>query len=138
MHGEDYVCLGFLFGERFKVAYISDISRFLPSTEKCKHCHSPYCLILLSLPFYVLHTVSCYNMLLMIMYCKINTMGWSLYLFKISYFIYDMTARSIIFFIWRKIWRQKHHVLIKIKKAQGRSWQYKNANEMVTPYNWWL
>ncbi|KAL3616864.1 hypothetical protein CASFOL_039258 [Castilleja foliolosa] len=33
MHGEDYVCLGFLFGERFKVAYISDISRFLPDTE---------------------------------------------------------------------------------------------------------
>lgn len=45
MHGEDYVCLGFLFGERFKVAYISDISRFLPPTEKCKHCHSPYLLI---------------------------------------------------------------------------------------------
>ncbi|KAL6500687.1 hypothetical protein OROHE_025484 [Orobanche hederae] len=33
MHGEDYVCLGFLFGERYKVAYISDISRFLPATE---------------------------------------------------------------------------------------------------------
>ncbi|KAG6419354.1 hypothetical protein SASPL_121574 [Salvia splendens] len=33
MHGEDYVCLGFLFGERYKVAYISDVSRFLPSTE---------------------------------------------------------------------------------------------------------
>ncbi|KAG8385251.1 hypothetical protein BUALT_Bualt03G0022600 [Buddleja alternifolia] len=33
MHGEDYVCLGFLFGERFKVAYISDVSRFLPPTE---------------------------------------------------------------------------------------------------------
>lgn len=37
MHGEDYVCLGFLFGERYKVAYISDVSRFLPSTENCKH-----------------------------------------------------------------------------------------------------
>ncbi|KAL7129629.1 hypothetical protein ABFS83_13G081200 [Erythranthe nasuta] len=33
MHGEDYVCLGFLFGERYKVAYISDISRFLEPTE---------------------------------------------------------------------------------------------------------
>ncbi|CAA2967752.1 hydrolase [Olea europaea subsp. europaea] len=33
MHGEDYVCLGFLFGERCRVAYISDISRFLPPTE---------------------------------------------------------------------------------------------------------
>ncbi|KAL2494447.1 Metallo-hydrolase/oxidoreductase superfamily protein [Forsythia ovata] len=35
MHGEDYVCLGFLFGERCRVAYISDISRFLPPTEYC-------------------------------------------------------------------------------------------------------
>ncbi|XP_074560069.1 putative hydrolase C777.06c isoform X2 [Curcuma longa] len=34
MHGEDYVCLGFLFGQNSRVAYISDISRFLPSTEK--------------------------------------------------------------------------------------------------------
>ncbi|EYU25675.1 hypothetical protein MIMGU_mgv1a014904mg [Erythranthe guttata] len=33
MHGEDYVCLGFQFGERYKVAYISDISRFLEPTE---------------------------------------------------------------------------------------------------------
>ncbi|KAI5670996.1 hypothetical protein M9H77_11360 [Catharanthus roseus] len=33
MHGEDYVCLGFLFGKNFKVAYISDVSRFLPATE---------------------------------------------------------------------------------------------------------
>ncbi|GLU14042.1 hypothetical protein SLE2022_306340 [Rubroshorea leprosula] len=33
MHGEDYVCLGFLFGEKCKVAYISDISRFPPNTE---------------------------------------------------------------------------------------------------------
>ncbi|XP_075523259.1 putative hydrolase C777.06c [Primulina tabacum] len=33
MHGEDYVCLGFLFGERSRVAYISDVSRFLPPTE---------------------------------------------------------------------------------------------------------
>ncbi|XP_048593860.1 putative hydrolase C777.06c isoform X1 [Brassica napus] len=33
MHGEDYVCLGFLFGEKSRVAYISDVSRFLPSTE---------------------------------------------------------------------------------------------------------
>lgn len=44
MHGEDYVCLGFLFGERYKVAYISDVSRFLPSTEICKHCDSQYLL----------------------------------------------------------------------------------------------
>lgn len=34
MHGEDYVCLGFLFGEKYKVAYISDVSRFIPSTEQ--------------------------------------------------------------------------------------------------------
>ncbi|RWR88774.1 putative hydrolase isoform X1 [Cinnamomum micranthum f. kanehirae] len=33
MHGEDYVCLGFLFGEKSRVAYISDISRFIASTE---------------------------------------------------------------------------------------------------------
>lgn len=33
MHGEDYVCLGFLFGEKCRVAYISDISRFIASTE---------------------------------------------------------------------------------------------------------
>lgn len=33
MHGEDYVALGFSFGEKCKVAYISDISRFLPATE---------------------------------------------------------------------------------------------------------
>ncbi|KAJ8433974.1 hypothetical protein Cgig2_024679 [Carnegiea gigantea] len=33
MHGEDYVALGFCFGEKCKVAYISDISRFLPATE---------------------------------------------------------------------------------------------------------
>ncbi|KAM7500544.1 hypothetical protein LguiA_024958 [Lonicera macranthoides] len=33
MHGEDYICLGFLFGEKCRVAYISDVSRFLPDTE---------------------------------------------------------------------------------------------------------
>ncbi|KAL9269821.1 putative hydrolase [Drosera capensis] len=33
MHGEDYVALGFLFGKSTKVAYISDVSRFLPATE---------------------------------------------------------------------------------------------------------
>ncbi|KAM0950699.1 putative metallo-beta-lactamase, ribonuclease Z/Hydroxyacylglutathione hydrolase [Dioscorea sansibarensis] len=33
MHGEDYTCLGFLFGKKSRVAYISDISRFPPSTE---------------------------------------------------------------------------------------------------------
>ncbi|CAN6455357.1 unnamed protein product [Victoria cruziana] len=33
MHGEDYVCLGFLFGKRSRVAYISDVSRFPMSTE---------------------------------------------------------------------------------------------------------
>lgn len=33
MHGEDYVALGFAFGGKYKVAYISDISRFLPATE---------------------------------------------------------------------------------------------------------
>ncbi|XP_038995287.1 putative hydrolase C777.06c [Hibiscus syriacus] len=33
MHGEDYICLGFLFGENFKLAYISDVSRFPSNTE---------------------------------------------------------------------------------------------------------
>ncbi|RLM64721.1 hypothetical protein C2845_PM16G07030 [Panicum miliaceum] len=33
MHGEGYICLGFLFGRRARVAYLSDLSRFLPSTE---------------------------------------------------------------------------------------------------------
>lgn len=36
MHGEDYVCLGFLFGKNFRVAYISDVSRFLPTTVSCE------------------------------------------------------------------------------------------------------
>ncbi|XP_052179566.1 putative hydrolase C777.06c [Diospyros lotus] len=34
MHGEDYVSLGFLFGQKCKVAYISDVSRILPTTEQ--------------------------------------------------------------------------------------------------------
>ncbi|KAF7120742.1 hypothetical protein RHSIM_Rhsim13G0117600 [Rhododendron simsii] len=33
MHGEDYICLGFRFGENCKVAYVSDVSRILPTTE---------------------------------------------------------------------------------------------------------
>nr|KJB44313.1 hypothetical protein B456_007G245400 [Gossypium raimondii] len=33
MHGEDYICLDFLFGEKSKVAYISDVSRFPSNTE---------------------------------------------------------------------------------------------------------
>ncbi|KAI8000633.1 putative hydrolase C777.06c [Camellia lanceoleosa] len=33
MHGEDYISLGFLFGEKCKVAYISDVSRILPTTK---------------------------------------------------------------------------------------------------------
>lgn len=33
MHGEDYVSLGFLFGEKCRVAYISDVSRIPSSTE---------------------------------------------------------------------------------------------------------
>ncbi|RZC12420.1 putative hydrolase [Glycine soja] len=33
MHGEDYICLGFLFGEKDRVAYISDVSRIPASTE---------------------------------------------------------------------------------------------------------
>lgn len=37
MHGEDYVCLGFLFGKNYKVAYISDVSRILPDTEHCEY-----------------------------------------------------------------------------------------------------
>ncbi|XP_057544783.1 putative hydrolase C777.06c [Amaranthus tricolor] len=33
MHGEDYVALGFLFGDKCKVAYVSDVSRFPSTTE---------------------------------------------------------------------------------------------------------
>ncbi|KAL5217825.1 hypothetical protein ABZP36_018509 [Zizania latifolia] len=33
MHGRDYVCLGFLFGRKSRIAYLSDVSRFLPRTE---------------------------------------------------------------------------------------------------------
>ncbi|EXB39513.1 hypothetical protein L484_011430 [Morus notabilis] len=33
IHGEDYICLGFLFGEKCRVAYISDVSRFPASIE---------------------------------------------------------------------------------------------------------
>ncbi|XP_025791583.1 putative hydrolase C777.06c [Panicum hallii] len=33
MHGEDYVCLGFIFGRKERVAYLSDVSRILPRTE---------------------------------------------------------------------------------------------------------
>ncbi|XVE51659.1 hypothetical protein DITRI_Ditri02bG0059400 [Diplodiscus trichospermus] len=33
MHGEDYICLGFLFGEKCKVAYITDVSRFPSNTD---------------------------------------------------------------------------------------------------------
>lgn len=33
MHGEDYICLGFLFGRKARVAYLSDVSRFLHTTE---------------------------------------------------------------------------------------------------------
>jgi phosphoribosyl 1,2-cyclic phosphate phosphodiesterase len=33
MHGEAYIALGFLFGDKSKVAYISDVSRIPPSTE---------------------------------------------------------------------------------------------------------
>lgn len=33
VHGEDYISLGFLFGRRSRIAYISDVSRFPASTE---------------------------------------------------------------------------------------------------------
>ncbi|KAL5540316.1 hypothetical protein UlMin_045061 [Ulmus minor] len=33
VHGEGYICLGFLFGEKSRVAYISDVSRIPASTE---------------------------------------------------------------------------------------------------------
>ncbi|WVZ59917.1 hypothetical protein U9M48_010001 [Paspalum notatum var. saurae] len=33
MHGEDYVCLGFLFGRKVRVAYLSDVSRIPQRTE---------------------------------------------------------------------------------------------------------
>ena len=45
MHGEDYVALGFLFGQKSKVAYISDVSHFIPATEAGE------CLLWLTLEF---------------------------------------------------------------------------------------
>ncbi|CAA7405404.1 unnamed protein product [Spirodela intermedia] len=33
VHGEDYISLGFLFGKKSRIAYISDVSRFPESTE---------------------------------------------------------------------------------------------------------
>ncbi|RYR64069.1 hypothetical protein Ahy_A03g010217 isoform C [Arachis hypogaea] len=33
MHGEDYICLGFLFGDKSKVAYLSDVSRIPATTD---------------------------------------------------------------------------------------------------------
>ncbi|XP_044965990.1 putative hydrolase C777.06c [Hordeum vulgare subsp. vulgare] len=36
MHGEGYICFGFLFGRRARVAYLFDVSRFLPKTEHGK------------------------------------------------------------------------------------------------------
>jgi len=33
MHGEDYVSLGFLFGNKSRIAYVSDVSRFPKHTE---------------------------------------------------------------------------------------------------------
>lgn len=44
MHGEDYVALGFLFGQKCEVAYISDVSRFIPSTEAREYL-SPFDII---------------------------------------------------------------------------------------------
>lgn len=33
MHVEDYICLGFLFGQKSRIAYIFDVARFPASTE---------------------------------------------------------------------------------------------------------
>lgn len=33
MHGEGYVNLGFLFGDKYRIAYVSDVSRFPENTE---------------------------------------------------------------------------------------------------------
>ncbi|KAG0628896.1 hypothetical protein M758_1G060400 [Ceratodon purpureus] len=33
-HGEDYISLGFLFGEKTRIAYVSDVSRFPAETEQ--------------------------------------------------------------------------------------------------------
>jgi len=43
MHGEDYVALGFLFGNNCKVAYVSDVSRFPLTTEVGELSFSFYC-----------------------------------------------------------------------------------------------
>lgn len=50
MHGEGYICLGFLFGEKSRVAYISDVSRIPASTEYGEY----YLFILLGFLFYFL------------------------------------------------------------------------------------
>ncbi|KAL6650645.1 hypothetical protein ACP70R_009570 [Stipagrostis hirtigluma subsp. patula] len=58
MHGEGYVCLGFLFGRRARVAYLSDVSRFLPTTEHAISKSGAGQLDLLILEANVLHGVS--------------------------------------------------------------------------------
>ncbi len=50
-HGEDYLSLGFLFGCKSKVAYVSDVSRFPAETE---HRVS---YLLLSLQHHFLHSL---------------------------------------------------------------------------------
>uniref|UniRef100_A0A453LQI1 Metallo-beta-lactamase domain-containing protein n=1 Tax=Aegilops tauschii subsp. strangulata TaxID=200361 RepID=A0A453LQI1_AEGTS len=44
MHGEGYVCLGFLFGRKARVAYLSDVSRILPRTEHNSYAIKRICL----------------------------------------------------------------------------------------------
>jgi uncharacterized membrane protein YjjP (DUF1212 family) len=52
MHGEDYVCLGFLFGRKARVAYLSDVSRILLRTEQGMNIVSPSFFIQLTESFF--------------------------------------------------------------------------------------
>jgi hypothetical protein len=53
MHGEDYVCLGFLFGRKARVAYLSDVSRILLRTEQGRNIVSPSFFIQLTESFFI-------------------------------------------------------------------------------------
>lgn len=58
MHGEDYISLGFLFGQKSRVAYISDVSRFPSASEYGMHA------VILVFSFTCMaasHTMPCLN-----------------------------------------------------------------------------
>ena len=41
LHGEDYECMGFVFGEHERVVYLSDVSRIPPETDAVLRGHAP-------------------------------------------------------------------------------------------------